>query len=396
MGAECWRGGICEVDLWRVAGLPLHLVGHSRGASVVTEMARIFGEQGIWVDQVTSLDPVPLGGNGDAAVRAWQNVLYMDNYWQNEGGFFTPKGSAISGSYNRQLTSFSGGNGSEHSDVHLWYHGTADLATPSTSAEADITAAMRSSWWAMPEAEGAMAGYFFSRLGGGNRLSSFQPAGADEVVDGFNQVWDFGAGVSPNRSSLTSSGEWPNLIRCGRSGSGSVAVGQELGLDLYYQAGATETGDVGVEVLLDVDTNSWNGNEVVIDGGVLAKTGTGGVAMASVSVDPGMTALGTYFVALRLEDGTKSRTLYAAEMVEVVEAMPPAIDGATVRVEGGLMKFSVIGMLGQTVIVEATDDFVGWEEVGTTTLGADPWEFSDAETGMHPERFYRVILGAGT
>jgi pimeloyl-ACP methyl ester carboxylesterase len=38
-----------------LAQLPLHLVGHSRGGSVITEMARFLGAQGIWVDQVTSL-----------------------------------------------------------------------------------------------------------------------------------------------------------------------------------------------------------------------------------------------------------------------------------------------------------------------------------------------------
>ena len=36
-----------------LAAMPLHLVGHSRGASVMAELARILGAQGLWVDQVT-------------------------------------------------------------------------------------------------------------------------------------------------------------------------------------------------------------------------------------------------------------------------------------------------------------------------------------------------------
>jgi pimeloyl-ACP methyl ester carboxylesterase len=40
---------ITETGGHPLVGLPLHLIGHSRGASVVTEMARMFGEEGIWV-----------------------------------------------------------------------------------------------------------------------------------------------------------------------------------------------------------------------------------------------------------------------------------------------------------------------------------------------------------
>ena len=49
--------------------LPLHLTGHSRGASVVTEAARILGAQGIWADQVTTLDPYPVSLYGDPSIK---------------------------------------------------------------------------------------------------------------------------------------------------------------------------------------------------------------------------------------------------------------------------------------------------------------------------------------
>src|SRR5437870_2363671 len=41
---------------------PIHLIGHSRGASLMTRLAQRFAQRGIWVDQFTSLDPHPVDG----------------------------------------------------------------------------------------------------------------------------------------------------------------------------------------------------------------------------------------------------------------------------------------------------------------------------------------------
>src|SRR5207249_109995 len=65
-----------------LAELPIHLIGHSRGGSVVSEMARIFGQHGIWVDHVTTLDPHPVSLYNDASVSLYWNILFADNYWQ--------------------------------------------------------------------------------------------------------------------------------------------------------------------------------------------------------------------------------------------------------------------------------------------------------------------------
>ncbi len=128
--------------------LPMHLVGHSRGGSVVTQMARILGAQGIWVDQVTTLDPDPVSLYHDAAITNYANVLFADNYWQNMGdGLLVPNGQAVAGAYNRHLTNLDGGYSSSHSDSHLWYHCTIDLDTPADDTQATITSAERQTWW---------------------------------------------------------------------------------------------------------------------------------------------------------------------------------------------------------------------------------------------------------
>ena len=156
-----------------LAELPLHLVGHSRGGSVVTEMARLLGAQGVWVDQVTTLDPRPVSQFGDATVTTWTNVLFADNYWQTFGDdFIVPNGRSSSAPTTASCSSLPGGYSSSHSDVHLWYHGTIDLATPTSDTQANITAAERSAWWTSAESAGATAGFFYSLIGGGDRLSS--------------------------------------------------------------------------------------------------------------------------------------------------------------------------------------------------------------------------------
>ena len=75
----------------------------------------------------------------------YSNVLFHDNYWQDQSSPIY--GKAVPGAYIRKLTSFNGGysgTGSEHSDVHLWYHGTVDWRIPASDTEATIPATERS------------------------------------------------------------------------------------------------------------------------------------------------------------------------------------------------------------------------------------------------------------
>ncbi|NNM27999.1 MAG: hypothetical protein HKO57_00635, partial [Akkermansiaceae bacterium] len=323
VAALVFPGLIPDLDGRPLTELPLHLIGHSRGGSVVSEMARFCGARGLWVDQVTTLDPVPVATFGDAAVRAWENVLFADNYWQVIGGFFVPTGQPVSGAYNRELTDLGGGYGSAHSDVHLWYHGTIELGTPATDTQATITSSERSSWWVGSEAAGAATGFQYSRIGGGDRLSSFEPAGSGTgaISDGFNRAWDLGGGVTGNRAALpANSGEWPNIIRCLLATSGPVTAGGSFDLEVYHQSGAGASGDIEVRTLLDPDGNPWNGNETEVGRHLLPNTGTNLVRNSTLTVatDPAGVAPGAYAVLTAISDGTRTRYLYAPEGLVVL------------------------------------------------------------------------------
>ncbi len=381
--------------------LPLHLVGHSRGGSVVTEMARLLGAQGVWVDHVTTLDPDPVSLFNDPAMKNYANILFADNYWQNMGdGLIVPNGQAIPGAYNRQLTNLNGGYSSSHSDTHLWYHGTIDWTTPITVDSAMILSAQRTTWWTAFEEAGTNAGILYSLIGGGDRFSTNAPAGAGNgrIVDGYNKVWDLGAGLavnaSTNRAALPSdNGVWPNLLRFDLTGATSVAIGEPVPLAFYYQFAPNTSAVATVQFFLDADSNPYDGNETEVFSTTVSGTGTNVVMYGalSVSANPAVTLPGVYSVFARISDGTRTRYLYAPEKVTLGPSREaPLLSGGAVQ--GNQFQFTVEGWPGQTIVVQASTNLAQWVSLSTNRLNGALFTFTDLDSPNHPQRFYRAVL----
>ncbi len=380
---------IPELDGHALAELPMHLIGHSRGASVVSEMARLFGAQGIWVDHLTMHDPVD-NTFGDGAIAVWENILFADNYWQTID--FYPTGKVIAGAYNRKLTSLGGGYGAAHSDVHLWYHGTVELTTPATDTQETIGTSQRMNWWVAGESDGSTAGFHYSRIGGGDRLSSVQPlgAGTDRIVHGYNRMWDLGGGVSGNRTMLPANfGLWPNVIRCEIGDKNPVTAGTALEIEITHQSGASPAGNVATTTWLDVDGNAWNGNGIPLGSRILANTGKTAVATSGMSFEIESAAVlpGEYRVVTAISDGQRTRFLYAADTILVVP--PPTIEEGSIGKNDGSFGFTVLGSPGQKVTIKASCDLKDWVAVDSRVL--DPsgaWIFADQASDSFPRRFY--------
>jgi hypothetical protein len=373
---------------------PLHLIGHSRGGSLVTELARVLGAQGVWADHVTTLDPDPVSLFGDPALKDYANVLFADNYWQNMGdGITVPNGQALTGAYNRQLTNLNGGYSSSHSDVHLWYHGTIDLTTPVTVDSASISNAQRQTWWTPLEQQGTNAGFLYSLIGGGNRSSSLEPAGTGKgrISDGYR---DLSVTVPTNRTALpTNNSAWPNVIRFNLSTTNPTPVGIAIPFSLYHQSGSNQSVSVDLRLFLDADLNPFDTNEIRVLQTTLAGTGTNSIALTngSFAPDPALVGPGSYRVFARITDGGHSRFLYApGSLTLTASILPPRL--VALGLSNGVFQLLVNGYIGQQVVVDASPDLVTWTPIATNTLATGSVEISDAHAAGLQQRFYRAVL----
>jgi hypothetical protein len=404
---------IAELGGHALAELPLHLVGHSRGGSLMCELSRLLGTNGVWVDQITTLDPHPLNDPDfpldqfaysavDAPVHTYANVLFHDNNWQDAGSFVW--GKAVAGAYVRKLTSFSGGYSgglsSEHSDVHLWYHGTIDTNTPASYVEDSvtitITSAMRTNWWNAYESRGAVAGFNYSLIAGGNRLSPDRPlgAGSPAIVEGFNSLWDLGAGTLSNRTTLTTNfGNWPNLIRLNRTATNAVVQGQSTPLRLYYQWARPVASNALVSLYLDDDSNPLNTNQVLIK--ELALPGTGasavGLLVTNVVLYSSNAPPGGHNLFARISGAGRTRFLYAPETLAVVALLQPPVLDIT-RPGGSQFQVGVNGLAGQTVVLQNSTNLQFWLPLATNTLTSNRWVYTNPPPADAAPRFYRAVV----
>lgn len=391
-----------------LAEMPLHLIGHSRGGSMVCEITRILGAEGIWVDHLTTLDPHPLNNDGnddtfvtptvDGPALVYQNVLFADNYYQQNNSVlgYDPSGEPLLGAYNRYLGNLSGGNILSHSDVHLWYHGTIDLGTPATDTQATITATERQSWWTAQENGGVYTGFYWSLLGRGDRLSLAEPAGlgTGRVRDGYNKLWDLGAGLDSNRYALpTNNGSWPNLIRLNLVTTNNLSVGETNRLTYFYQYAAASEPTCQIEWFLDNDLNPFNGDLGIIAQRVRSSTGIAGMGTGSVDwvPDPNVIAPGTYAIYAKISANNRRRYLYAQEILQLKPSLlPPSLELKNKSASQATV--TVHGYMGQRIVVQASADLLDWVSLGTNVVQGDLLELVDTGVANHLNRFYRAAL----
>lgn len=408
---------LADLNGHALAEFPLHLIGHSRGGSLMSETSRLLGTNGVWIDHLTTLDPHPLNNDGnndspittvDASVHTYANVLFHDNYWQDVGGFLDPHGEPVAGAYVRQLSGSELTEGynndtsifftsPDHSNVHLWYYGSIDLHVP-TSYDDDgfvvsIDATMRTNWWVAYEDQGYLTGFYYSLIGGGNRLSTDMPLGAGfpAIVDGFNQWWDLGAGNSANRVSLgVTNATWPSIIKFDVIGTNTVLKGQAIATKFYYQYGGASS-NVTAQFYLAGDFNPFNTNSRAITGVLLPKTGMGSVFYDTPSLDTTTIAPGLYTLYAMISDGSNTRYLYSPELVTILpNIQQPVLNIAGLN--GTALRVTVNGSAGRTVAIQTSPDLKSWLLLETNTLTTASWNYTNNVMSNSSKQFYRALL----
>lgn len=157
--------------------IPLHLIGHSRGASLFCRLCQLLDERSIQVDHLTLLDPHPLTIEDpqppgqdpvlDASMELPGNVRFCDCYYQTRA---YPRGEPVKGAYNRVFTALPGGyhrslhtGFASHQNLVLLYQATVQTQGSVANGEATMHESLRPTWFEASEGMGSETGYYFSR-----------------------------------------------------------------------------------------------------------------------------------------------------------------------------------------------------------------------------------------
>ena len=147
----------------------LHLIGHSRGGSLLAGAGDLLEQRDYVIEQFTTLDARAHPMAMDVPPHVPGNVLFADNYFETYAAW--THGDSLLGAYNRQppLEDYYGwdplGNVTDgHTQIHQWYQRTIDQ-----SFRVPGDAGLLAKWFTVAEAGGSKTGYYFAHCEHGER-----------------------------------------------------------------------------------------------------------------------------------------------------------------------------------------------------------------------------------
>lgn len=283
--------------------MPIYLVGQGRGGSVMVEVARQLAAQGIWVAQLTLLDPHPLdssdnirSGGEDPAMALFSNVLFADNYFRTSNpSANNPAGQSVSTAFNNNLTSLI----FTTDEIHAAYHGTIDLG----AADDQDGTPIQNSWYG-PTVLGPRAGvgFYLSRLASNVQTS----AGLLAAL----------GGAETRPLATTGGSQWPNVTHITVAPNASVSTGGSLAVPFVY---GDRDSSPTLRFYYDTDTNPYNGWAAEAGSTTMPLAA---MASTSFNITPGTAQTGVYYLGVEITDGAHTRYDYATNQVTVLAGFP--------------------------------------------------------------------------
>jgi hypothetical protein len=331
------------------AEMPIHLIGHSRGASVSTAIAERLAESGVWVDHVTTLDPHPIFD--DSPIDMYDSIRFADNFWRT--GFGDIGGESVAGAHNELLNEdvFDGwwedlGYGGGHDDVHLWYHGTIDNDGEISDTEETVSVEDSDLWYddanGMPGPRDEV-GFHYSLIAGGDRT---------ELGGGLASV--------SNREHVTRSGpQWANLDGT-LLFSGSSVVHQGVDIPVVYRYQAVNSCDISFG--FDFDRNPYNSSLPRYRETIVQQATSDGAAfddgdLETYNLDTSLQLPGAYYLVAQIIDSDSGQVRYAYSTEQITVAQPGDADGnGVVDVDDYEMLIGELGLSGTGLVTDFDGD----------------------------------------
>ncbi len=295
-----------------LAELPIHLIGHSRGGSLVDALAADLGAQGVWVDQVTTLDPRPVGSDPNTLSLTTQtpdNVLYADNYYEQNALLGTAQSGQ--GATNINLSSVLPNATSildsvPHNDVFAYYDGTINLSAKSIGG-----LSISPSWYATSSTgPRASVGYAYA--------VGAKPASGDRFA---------GAARTSVTVTATSTARWDDAYFYSTYANQTITAGTSVPVTLKI---ANVSGNSTVSLYLDTDDNPYDGLGIAT--GLTSQQASNSTQTWSPNIDTSSLSAGIYHIVAVVQSAEHTRYSYALGTLSVV---PTGVDAG-----GGIQALS--------------------------------------------------------
>lgn len=420
-----------------ITQFPIHLIGHSRGGSLVCEIGKRLGEYGIFVHHITTLDPHPLNNDGfggfwenllagtviDGSARFGisYNVIFSDNYYQQNNDLY-PNGTYVEGAANRNLNKelklLLNNGDDEHYEVHLWYHCTLTESFPATSdGNKSVLQYERNNWFTTNENRGRSSGYYSSNRAGqkfdyftisgyhsdflnclqfgiGNQFKNYRAKAPSRIYGnksknilglesmnthlGNTKNFDFGGPIEFIQTTKNGTNILDFVLIYQADYPNSIPY-EELPLYLFADSDESLLNDITeVEKVSIPSTGEWSINRLIVNYSNIVSR-----------LKPGAYRLGAI-----IGDGLDARQYYAKERV-IVE--PDVKIAWSLNNTDGSFVFWLYGTKGRQYLLHKSFDLKNWEQIYSGTFqerekgvleGLDVVTFVKIDN--NPKTFYKL------